>query len=66
MSGTWVKVDAERVLYVHRGREVILCTEQTFPNGAEFVLRLSESSKEALRRELRQIDSQSDSNCRSD
>lgn len=48
----WIKVDAERVLYISRGRDVILCTEQTFPNGAEFVLRLSDEAKDALRKEL--------------
>jgi len=51
-GGTWIKVDAQRVLYVDRGRNVILCTEHTFPNGAEFVLRLSDEAKAALRKEL--------------
>lgn len=48
----WVKVDAERVLYVSRGRDTILCTEQTWPNGAEFILRLSDESAATLRKEL--------------
>jgi hypothetical protein len=48
----WIKIDAERVLYVSRGRDVILWTEHTFPNGAEFVLRLSDQAKDALRKEL--------------
>lgn len=48
----WIKVEAERVLYVHRGRDVILCTEHTFPNGAEFVLKLSPAARESLRQEL--------------
>lgn len=52
VSGTWIRVQAERVLYVHRGRDVILCTEHSFPSGAEYVLRLSDEAKEALRREL--------------
>jgi hypothetical protein len=54
-GSTWIKVDAERVLYVHRGRNVILCTEHTFPNGAEFVLRLSAEGVAALRRELDEV-----------
>jgi len=48
----WIRVDAERVLYIHRGRDVILCTEHSFPNGAEFVLRLSDKAKDALQKEL--------------
>jgi hypothetical protein len=48
----WIKVDAERVLYVSRGRDVILCTEHTFPDGAEFVLRLSDETAARLRSEL--------------
>ena len=48
----WIKIDVERVLYVHRGRDNILCTEHTFPNGAEFVLRLSDDARDALQKEL--------------
>ena len=52
INGTWIKVDAERVLYISRGRDVVLCTEHTWPDGAELVLRLSDEAKAKLRKEL--------------
>lgn len=48
----WVRVCAERVLYVHRGRSVILCTEHTFPDGAEYILQLSAAERSRLQEEL--------------
>lgn len=37
---------------ISRGRDVILCSEQSFPNGGEFVLRLSDHAMDALQKEL--------------
>lgn len=51
-EGTWITVDADRILYVARGRDTILCTDHAFPNGATLVLRISDDAKRSLRDEL--------------
>lgn len=38
----WITIDAERILYVHRGRDTILCTMHEFPLGATLVLRVKD------------------------
>lgn len=40
MASRWVIVEAERILYVQRGRDTILCTMHEFPLGATLVLRV--------------------------
>lgn len=50
MSDSWIRVVADRALRVDRGINIILCTD--YQNGVEFVLRLSDEAKEALRKEL--------------
>lgn len=50
MSESWIRVVADRALRVDRGINIILCTD--YQNAVEFVLRLSDDAKEALRREL--------------
>jgi len=38
----WIKVDAERVLHVHRGRDVILCDREfPSPQGGTLVIWLT-------------------------
>lgn len=49
---SWIRIRADRVLYVHRGINIILCDDGDWPNGAEFVLGLSDESKWELLREL--------------
>lgn len=51
MKEKWVTVRVERVLYINRGRDVILC-DDNFPNGAELVLRLSPEAVQKLRDDL--------------
>lgn len=49
----WVTVLVERVLYVHRGRDIIFCTDQEFKDGAELVLKLSLEARQKLLADLR-------------
>ena len=46
---TWVTIAAERVLYVDRGREVILCDRQATP---EIVVQLSSEALASLRKQI--------------
>lgn len=52
-EGKWITVLVDRVLYVHRGRDVIICTDQDFKNGAELVLKLSPEAKQKLLDDLK-------------
>ena len=45
-EGVWVTVEAERILYVDDGRELILCDR--LPSQGTLVLRLSQDQLAAL------------------
>jgi hypothetical protein len=51
MSERWITIDAERVLYVHRGRDVILCDDHS-PGKRTIVVKVTEQTAAALAKEL--------------
>lgn len=52
MSDTWLPIDVERILYVDRGREVILCDRHDYRGTATLLMRMSPEGLAKLRAEL--------------
>jgi predicted phage tail protein len=44
----WITIEAERILYVDRGRETILCDRVVLPTAGALVVRLSDEQVKQL------------------
>lgn len=48
MTYRWITIEAERVLYVHRGRDVILC-DRDHPGPVTLVVKLTNEEMQKLK-----------------
>lgn len=49
----WITIEADRILYVDRGRELILCDRVALPSAGALVLRLSADQIKQLAAQIR-------------